>query len=281
MLEIRDLHRSFGETRALQGANLTVTGGEIHALAGENGSGKSTLIKILSGVLRPEAGDVQLGRRAPDRRRPRRRPAGRHRHGLPGDLRRARALGAREHLHRHRRALPLRSPPGRRGARGACRADRHRRRRHRRRAAGLDALAGAAPARHHRARHRPAVAAARAGRGHLRPGREPPRAPLRVPPRGARRRSLRALHVAPHGRARAARRPGDGAAARDDRGRGADGRDVAARDPRADGRQARRRARAGDAGGERLGAAAAPRAGRGRGRGRRRAAARRRRSRSR
>ena len=34
--------RSFGETRALQGANLTVAGGEIHALAGENGSGKST-----------------------------------------------------------------------------------------------------------------------------------------------------------------------------------------------------------------------------------------------
>ena len=59
MLEIRDLHRSFGETLALQGANVTVAGGEIHALAGENGSGKSTLIKILSGVLRPEAGEVR------------------------------------------------------------------------------------------------------------------------------------------------------------------------------------------------------------------------------
>jgi ABC-type sugar transport system ATPase subunit len=59
MLEIRDLHRSFGETLALQGADLTVAGGEIHALAGENGSGKSTLIKILSGVLRPEAGEVR------------------------------------------------------------------------------------------------------------------------------------------------------------------------------------------------------------------------------
>jgi ABC-type sugar transport system ATPase subunit len=59
MLEITGLHRSFGETRALQGADLRVAGGEIHALAGENGSGKSTLIKILSGVLQPEAGQVR------------------------------------------------------------------------------------------------------------------------------------------------------------------------------------------------------------------------------
>ena len=59
MLEVRGLHRSFGETRALNGADLTVGDGEIHALAGENGSGKSTLIKILSGVLRPDAGDVR------------------------------------------------------------------------------------------------------------------------------------------------------------------------------------------------------------------------------
>jgi ABC-type sugar transport system ATPase subunit len=58
MLEIRGLHRAFGETRALQGANLAVGVGEIHALAGENGSGKSTLIKILSGVLEPDAGEV-------------------------------------------------------------------------------------------------------------------------------------------------------------------------------------------------------------------------------
>ena len=135
MLEIRDLHRSFGETRALQGANLTVTGGEIHALAGENGSGKSTLIKILSGVLRPEAGEVRWDG-APLTATS---PAAAQQTGIvtvfQETLRRAGALRARERLHRHRRAVPLRAPPGRRGAGGARRADRHRRRRHRRRAA--------------------------------------------------------------------------------------------------------------------------------------------------
>jgi ABC-type sugar transport system ATPase subunit len=57
-LDIRDLSRSFGETRALRSATLRVAAGEIHSLAGENGSGKSTLIKILSGVLRPDGGTL-------------------------------------------------------------------------------------------------------------------------------------------------------------------------------------------------------------------------------
>jgi ABC-type sugar transport system ATPase subunit len=55
-LDIADLSRSFGETKALRSATLRVAPGEIHSLAGENGSGKSTLIKILSGVLRPDSG---------------------------------------------------------------------------------------------------------------------------------------------------------------------------------------------------------------------------------
>ena len=54
-LDIADLSRSFGETKALRSATLRVAPGEIHSLAGENGSGKSTLIKILSGVLRPDS----------------------------------------------------------------------------------------------------------------------------------------------------------------------------------------------------------------------------------
>ena len=57
-LDIQDLSRSFGETKALRSATLRVAPGEIHSLAGENGSGKSTLIKILSGVLRPDSGTL-------------------------------------------------------------------------------------------------------------------------------------------------------------------------------------------------------------------------------
>ena len=57
-LVIEGMSRSFGETRALTSASLRVCPGEIHSLAGENGSGKSTLIKILSGVLRPDAGTL-------------------------------------------------------------------------------------------------------------------------------------------------------------------------------------------------------------------------------
>ena len=57
-LDVQDLSRSFGETKALRSATLRVAPGEIHSLAGENGSGKSTLIKILSGVLRPDRGTL-------------------------------------------------------------------------------------------------------------------------------------------------------------------------------------------------------------------------------
>lgn len=51
--------RSFGNTRALVDASMTLSSGSIHALAGENGSGKSTLIKILSGIVRPDSGAVR------------------------------------------------------------------------------------------------------------------------------------------------------------------------------------------------------------------------------
>jgi ABC-type sugar transport system ATPase subunit len=59
LLELVDVSRSFGETRALDSATLLVRPGEIHTLAGENGSGKSTLIKVLSGALRPDAGELR------------------------------------------------------------------------------------------------------------------------------------------------------------------------------------------------------------------------------
>lgn len=58
LLETRELARAFGETQALVSASLAVHPGTIHALAGENGSGKSTLVKLASGVLRQDSGDL-------------------------------------------------------------------------------------------------------------------------------------------------------------------------------------------------------------------------------
>lgn len=49
ILEIRNLVASIGEVQILNGINLTVNEGEIHAIMGKNGSGKSTLAKIISG----------------------------------------------------------------------------------------------------------------------------------------------------------------------------------------------------------------------------------------
>ena len=55
-LEAKDLSKSFGGVRALDGVSLDVAAGEIHGLIGRNGSGKSTLIKILSGYHAPDPG---------------------------------------------------------------------------------------------------------------------------------------------------------------------------------------------------------------------------------
>ncbi len=54
------LVKTFGRTRALDGLDLTVEPGEVHGFLGPNGSGKSTTIRILLGLLRPDAGRVRL-----------------------------------------------------------------------------------------------------------------------------------------------------------------------------------------------------------------------------
>ena len=59
-LRMRGIRRSFGATRALDGVDFEVLPGRVHALIGENGAGKSTLMKILSGVLRPDAGEIEV-----------------------------------------------------------------------------------------------------------------------------------------------------------------------------------------------------------------------------
>lgn len=59
-LRLSGLVKSFGPARALDGAALSLRGGEVHALMGENGAGKSTLIRILAGLEVPDAGEVVL-----------------------------------------------------------------------------------------------------------------------------------------------------------------------------------------------------------------------------
>ena len=59
-LEVRGAHKAFGATVALEGVDIRVAPGEIHALVGENGAGKSTLLKILAGALPMDAGEILL-----------------------------------------------------------------------------------------------------------------------------------------------------------------------------------------------------------------------------
>ncbi len=57
---MRGIVKRFDGTTALDGAELELRSGEIHALLGENGAGKSTLMQILAGLYRPDAGDVEV-----------------------------------------------------------------------------------------------------------------------------------------------------------------------------------------------------------------------------
>jgi ABC-2 type transport system ATP-binding protein len=59
-IEIHDLTKNFGSTRALDGLDLVVAPGEVHGFLGPNGAGKSTTIRVLLGLLRADAGDVRL-----------------------------------------------------------------------------------------------------------------------------------------------------------------------------------------------------------------------------
>jgi len=58
VLAVRGLSKTFPGVRALDDVDLTLHAGEVHALIGENGAGKSTLIKLLTGVYRPDAGEI-------------------------------------------------------------------------------------------------------------------------------------------------------------------------------------------------------------------------------
>src|SRR5208337_1314674 len=60
LLHLSGVTKSFGTTHALSEVDFDVVGGEAHALVGENGAGKSTLLGILSGVVAPDAGSIEI-----------------------------------------------------------------------------------------------------------------------------------------------------------------------------------------------------------------------------
>ena len=60
LLELRGIHKRFGGVHALRGVGFTIEPGEAYHLLGENGCGKSTVIKIMSGALTPDEGEIVL-----------------------------------------------------------------------------------------------------------------------------------------------------------------------------------------------------------------------------
>ena len=60
MIEVTNLTKSYGEVRALRGVSFDVAAGEIVGLLGPNGAGKTTIMKILTGYLQPDDGEVKI-----------------------------------------------------------------------------------------------------------------------------------------------------------------------------------------------------------------------------
>jgi branched-chain amino acid transport system ATP-binding protein len=62
VLEITNLRKSFGGIEVISDLNLSIPSGRRHALIGPNGAGKTTLFNLITGWLRPDAGEIRIGR---------------------------------------------------------------------------------------------------------------------------------------------------------------------------------------------------------------------------
>ena len=59
-ISITNLNKNYGRTKALAGLNIEVSKGEIYCLLGPNGAGKTTLIKSIAGIIKPDAGAIDI-----------------------------------------------------------------------------------------------------------------------------------------------------------------------------------------------------------------------------
>ena len=66
LLEMKDISKSFSDNKVLNGVQLSVEAGEVHALLGENGAGKSTLMKILGGIYSKDSGEIFINGKKAD-----------------------------------------------------------------------------------------------------------------------------------------------------------------------------------------------------------------------
>jgi len=64
MIEIKELHKSFGKNQVLKGIDLDINQGGIFAILGPNGSGKTTLIKSILGMVIPQSGTIKINGKA-------------------------------------------------------------------------------------------------------------------------------------------------------------------------------------------------------------------------
>jgi simple sugar transport system ATP-binding protein len=71
LLEVKDIKKSFGQVRALNGVSFTVDKASVVGLLGDNGAGKSTLIRILNGIYSPDSGEILWNGRSVHLRSPR------------------------------------------------------------------------------------------------------------------------------------------------------------------------------------------------------------------
>jgi ABC-type sugar transport system ATPase subunit len=70
ILSVQGISKAFGSVQALNSVTFDIPRGEVTALLGDNGAGKSTLVKVLSGALRPDAGQLLVNNESVEMRQP-------------------------------------------------------------------------------------------------------------------------------------------------------------------------------------------------------------------